>query len=264
MVKLCFILTALLTTSILASCTPSIKPALFKCERSNSTTVTMIGSVDEALLNCAKQNINDEVHTVIVSSFGGHTNIGRAIGRIIGSRPRTVIIEGKCLSSCGNYFIPAASKVVLKPGAFIGLHGTMDPYTIKKHGSNEAEFKDEFADEAKFAAEFGIARGWRIYRDKNYVGGVITKDMAGKLRSRTHKKNDNGFLLIESPFIQTCLPHVDVVGLNIDELFENAEAMKLVNTFGGIGTGSLTCKPDTGQNAEIMSNSLSITKENFQ
>ena len=79
---------------------------------------------------CAADLITPQIKTVLVNSIGGDVEYGRDIGYLIGDFPRTLIVEKYCLSSCGNYFVPAAQSLELKPGAVIGLHGTPDPYTV--------------------------------------------------------------------------------------------------------------------------------------
>lgn len=231
----------------LTSCKTIVVPPSYACETVDAHTIRLSGPINKKLAGCAQTLLTDEIETVIVSSFGGDTKAGRAIGERIGARDRTVIIRGECLSSCGNYFVPSAHKLIIEPGGFIGLHGTPDPYTMIKQGLDLERFSEEFDGESAFAKRFGVAKGWRLYRDADHEGGVLTGDMQGKVRPFYHKKSKI-LLIAERPFIESCLPHVEIVEESLTEtVFGSSKIMKRVKALGGIGTGSFICKSGTGQ-----------------
>lgn len=220
------------------------------CEMKSDTILVLSGGINEDMLACAQTNLTSDVETVEVSSFGGSVTVGRKIGRLIGERPRTLIVKDYCLSSCGNYFVPASEKVILRPEAFIGLHGTIDPYTVFKNGGSLEQSQAMLDAEDFFAVDFGVPLGWRIYRPKNYTGPIMTPDMSGKYRKVTHRRK-NATFVVEPPFLKSCLPHVKFIHQsNPENLFKDRELIGRINNLGGIGTGSLRCKPDTGQKIE--------------
>ncbi len=223
-----------------------------KCERPDAYSVWLSGYVDQDMLDCARAQIDGRVDTIIVSSFGGTTKTGRQIGDIIARKPRTVIIRGACLSSCGNYFIPVAHKLKIEPGGFIGLHGTPDPWLMSKAGDKISldSQAETLAAEDRFSRQYGIAHGWRLYRDTDSGGSPFTTGMTGKPRFlggiRSNVKST--VLIVERPFIESCLPHVEIVEESIAAtVFGDTETLKQVRSFGGIATGTLKCKPNTGQ-----------------
>lgn len=120
--------------------------ALFKnhagnCTEVNETTVKLSGKVDLSMRDCAVNMLSQNISDVILDSPGGDVVYGRQIGYKIGERDRTIHVENYCGSSCANYFIPAASKLVLSENAVIMLHGTPDPFTALrgyKHIDHEA------------------------------------------------------------------------------------------------------------------------------
>jgi len=172
---------------------------------------------------------------------------------LIAKAPRTLVVEDVCLSSCGNYFVPAAEKVVVQPGAFIGLHGTVDPSTIEFRGLDLVKFAPELEAEAKFALEFSVARGWRLFRDAYdpSVGRIPTPDMEGELRPHDRSAG-HGFLLVERPFLRSCLPHVEIVELPAyEQIISNKDTASLISQLGAVGTGTMVCKSNTGQKKEI-------------
>jgi len=99
------------------------------CTEINKTTVKLSGKVDLSMLDCATNMLSQNISDVILDSLGGDVVYGRQIGYKIGEKDRTIHVENYCGSSCANYFIPAASKLVLYENAVIMLHGTPDPFT---------------------------------------------------------------------------------------------------------------------------------------
>jgi len=206
----------------------------------------MSGPINAEMLSCAETNITPEINTIRVSTFGGDVEDGHAIARLIAKQPRTLIVEDYCMSSCGNYFVPAAETVVIKPNAMVGLHGTIDPFTLEKNKVLDENYHLVEA-ENSFATEFGVPRGWRIYRTKGHPNQVETKDMVGRLRPATHKRTRR-VVIVEPTFFQACLPHIKIVFQDgSDNPFASPKTVKKIEALGGIGSGSLACKPNTGQ-----------------
>jgi hypothetical protein len=237
--------------ALLSACATPIPAPPMACERSDTATLILSGATDKAMLACAETELTQTVETVIVSSFGGDTGAARAIARLIGAAPRTLVVRGECLSSCGNYFVPAAARLRLEPGAFIGLHGTPDPLLFAGvTGADRAVIEAELAEEAAFATTFGSPRGWRIYREADASRGIVTPDMTGELRDLGSARRE-ALLIVERAFLETCLPHVEIVGEAIAAtVIEDEARLSYLRSLGGFGTGSLTCNPGTGQRSE--------------
>lgn len=226
----------------LSGCFTVYKPVALDCVKIDDRTVKMFGPVNEELQTCAETLITDEVDTVIVSSWGGDVTNGQAIGDIIAQRPRTVVIEGACMSSCGNYFVPTADKLVLKPGAYIALHGTIDPYTIHKNGVDPAEFAELVNGDIAFAQRHKVPKGWRLYREADYPGGIVTEDMSGEPRPKTHKTKKS-MLMVERAFLESCLPHVSIAEAHIESSVRlDPDMAKEIKALGGIWSGTLRCR----------------------
>ena len=102
-------------------------PDVGTCHLINKATLKLTGPIDEAMLDCALSWLTPDVKTVYVTTPGGEVYAGRAIGYKLSEHPRHLIVDKFCLSSCGNYFVPAASRLTLLPKSIIGLHGTPDP-----------------------------------------------------------------------------------------------------------------------------------------
>ena len=202
-----------------------------QCSLIDNTSVKLSGIINKDMKLCAADLITPQIKTVLVNSIGGDVEYGRDIGYLIGDFPRTLIVEKYCLSSCGNYFVPAAQSLELKPGAVIGLHGTPDPYMLSSNeleahlteltqaGSQSAnsakrvldrkiaQRQHHLAEEEKFAERFSVPLGWRHYRDAGE-----TKEA---WRQHFSDGSDNGitvrdFMIVEQTMIASCLPHIEI------------------------------------------------------
>jgi len=124
----------------------------------NKATLKHTGPIDEAMLDCALSWLTPDVKTVYVTTPGREVYAGRAIGYKVSEHPRHLIVNKFCLSSCGNYFVPAASRLTLLPKSIIGLHGTPDPYTfaitdVDKHMAGLIEEGHETSESLKRIVE---------------------------------------------------------------------------------------------------------------
>lgn len=100
-----------------------------------------------------------EVHTMVVDSQGGHVGSAVRFGWEMDARKMRLIVSGVCLSSCANYWAPAASELVVVPGGVIAWHGgpshAIDPKTGALPPDTQAS--------DLFLAALGLSTGF-IYR----------------------------------------------------------------------------------------------------
>ena len=204
-------------------------PVASTCEQVDNATLRLSGPIDDSMRGCALALLTADIKTVIVTSKGGEVFAGRAIGYKIGEQPRHLIVDKMCLSSCGNYFVPAAAKVTLRRGSVIGLHGTPDPHMLSnadmenhmasmiEDGSNASEGltrilkrksdrrEKQLAEEAKFASHFNVPKGWRMYREAGDADdGWRRHFTAGSDRGVTPNK----FMIVEETMMASCLPNI--------------------------------------------------------
>lgn len=269
-----FILTLFAVAAILG-CKPAASEAelLFAdypetglCEKSDASTLHLSGPIDNAMKACALSGLTADIDTVIVTSRGGEVFAGRAIGYKIGEQSRHLIVEKMCLSSCGNYFVPAAAKVTLRPGSVIGLHGTPDPHMLsnedmESHMASMVENGDtasegvarilkrksdrrekQLAEEARFAAHFNVPKGWRHYREAGDTDdGWRRHFTAGSDTGVTPNK----FMIVEWPMLESCLPHVkheDYQSQLEETVFDNKHFWdSLTERMGAYRSFGLTC-----------------------
>ena len=204
-------------------------PETGTCEQLNAATLKLSGPIDDAMRDCALALLTPDITTVSVTTTGGEVFAGRAIGYKIGEHPRHLIIDDMCLSSCGNYFVPAAAKLTLLPRSVIGLHGAPDPHMLsnaemENHMASmvedgnvaseglerilkrKSERRDkQLAEEAKFAAHFNVPKGWRHYREAGEADdGWRRHFTSGSDIGVTPDK----FMIVEGAMLASCLPQV--------------------------------------------------------
>lgn len=243
-------------------------PEVGTCEQIDPATLNLSGPIDDAMRDCALSLLTPEIKTVTVTTKGGEVFAGRAIGYKIGERPRHLIVDRICMSSCGNYFVPAAARLTLLPRSVIGLHGTPDPHMLSnadmeghmasmiEDGSDASEGltrilkrKSErrtmqLAEEAKFAAQFNIPKGWRHYRE--------AEDPDDGWRRHFVKGSDAGvspdkFMIVEGPMLASCLPDIETENYqaNLDSsVLSNTKLWtSLKDKVGAYRSLGLTCRP---------------------
>lgn len=221
-------------------------PNIGTCERIDSTTLKLIGPIDEAMYNCALPLLTPDIETVRVTTQGGDVYAGRAIGYKLSEYPRHLIVDKMCLSSCGNYFIPAIDRLTLLPGSIIGLHGSPDPHLLSNIDmeSHMASLVEEgnvtsegltrilkrksdrrekhLTEEANFARSFDVPKGWRLYREAGDADDGWRRQFTEG--SDVGVTTDN-FMIVEGPMLTSCLPQVKTENYQrtLDEtVFNNA------------------------------------------
>lgn len=240
------------------------------CRVTAPTTLELSGPVNDAMLACAETHLDTSIDTIVVNSWGGRTEPGRAIGRLIGTQPRTLIVKSECLSSCANYFVPAARTLIMRPGAIVGLHGSPDPMLLaraetaseakwtkalaaRKMTTDEVEQArqtasqwraDTHRDEAAFARQFGVPKGWRLYREAGAEQTDFLQHFDGKMSLLDSKRPR--LMLVDYPMLASCLPNVRAE--NYQETMEttvlaNPKRRKQLAALKAWRSGTLTCKP---------------------
>ncbi|MEP3891239.1 MAG: hypothetical protein ABJN69_12330 [Hellea sp.] len=247
-------------------------PDIGTCEKLDATTIKLSGPIDEAMYDCALPLLTLDIETVRVTTNGGDVAAGRAIGYKISDYPRHLIVDKVCLSSCGNYFVPAAARITLLPRSVIGLHGTPDPQMLsnsdmENHMESLIDEGDptsegltrilkrkserrarQLSEEAKFAAHLGVPKGWRLYREE--------EDLDDGWRQHFTPGSDEGltpdnFMIVEGPMLASCLPHVKTENYQLTlekTVFKNQSLWSgLEETMGAYRSFGLTCSPPPAQ-----------------
>jgi len=257
-----------------------IEPQRFAggCSVIDASTVRLSGEIDDAMQTCAETTITPRVTRVVVDSPGGDTGAGREIGRLIGAVPRTLVIDGECSSSCGNYFVPAAARIQAMPGSYIAIHGTPDPALMERsrislseelaaqvlsgeigETDRQAALSDfdlrleaELAAEEVFSEDFGVPKGWRLYREAGTRPrgfAAFLTHFTGSLRQRQTPVEGRTYLIVEPAMLESCLPRVDPGNYRTN--FEatvtgDPQRLAAIERRGGVFSGSLACRSEEG------------------
>jgi hypothetical protein len=77
---------------------------------------------------------NGGIQFLQVNSPGGRVSTAMDLAELMMEEDLTLIVSERCFSSCANYFIPAATNVIIKKGAVVGWHGG----ALQKHWSEKS------------------------------------------------------------------------------------------------------------------------------
>jgi len=247
------------------------------CLAIDETSVRLRGEIDDTMAACARESLTSEVTRVVVNTPGGETGAGRAIARLIAEAPRTLVIDGECSSSCGNYFVPAAARLEATPGSVIAIHGTPDPalMTRSRQLASESLAADVMSgeiteaerraaletlgertaitleDEARFAREFGVPPGWRLYREQADASliDVFATHFDGSPRPVRQRVTGSAILIVEPTLLESCLPRVDPGNYRASfetSVIGNPRRRAALEARNGVFSGTLTCKRPEG------------------
>ena len=136
--------------------------------------------------------------TLIINSAGGRADLAIDIGRTMHRNETRLIVNQLCHSSCANYLVPAAFKLVVWEDSFIMMHGSLpreffgyydifQTATPQKEGDAASDnfnelydkypefIKTEVVEETKFFADIRqteqyVHRYWEVLRNLRLYG----------------------------------------------------------------------------------------------
>jgi hypothetical protein len=91
----------------------------------DETTLAFVGKITRDTPRRLQEVLSGQIQTIIVTSDGGETEGGIAVGEVIQERGLDVVVEGFCASSCANYFFTLANDKVVAEGSWVGYHGNV-------------------------------------------------------------------------------------------------------------------------------------------
>ncbi|MEO0375813.1 MAG: hypothetical protein AAF329_14545 [Cyanobacteria bacterium P01_A01_bin.17] len=117
----------------------------------NEQTLRFVGQIDKRTATSFKQIVTPEITTVVVQSGGGDTDTALQVGQEIHRRQLNIIVDGRCGSSCANYWFVAAAHKIVSQGSWVGFHGNPSSSLLYY---DRRQFDQAFLDSlAKFAQQ---------------------------------------------------------------------------------------------------------------
>lgn len=210
-------------------------PAAPPCRQLSPTVFMLEGPTDPAMRDCVRDTLADSTTELVVRSGGGNIEAALDIADLLARPGLTVRVRGKCYSSCANYFLPLATRLVVEPGATIVQHGGVDPMfiaherverraaRIRERGAlrpdlSPAEMQADYERaiekyielaerQRQFALRHGVGPGWFLYREP--ADSDFGRQLVGKA-GRKPSLFGWEYLLVEEPMLRSCLPRVQV------------------------------------------------------
>ena len=205
-----------------------------RCEQESATTFVLEGPVNETMADCVRAHLAPTTTELVVDSGGGDLRHALDIAELLEPLTLTVRVRDRCYSSCANYFLPLAERLIVEPGATIILHGGADPKFLhgemverrerrirdfmREGGLNraDAEARYEIGIEGirtlierqrAFAARHNVGMGWFLYREEGDrdVGRWLTGERGPKPHPFGWR-----YMLVEEPMLRSCLPGVEI------------------------------------------------------
>lgn len=204
----------------------------------NKIEISYIGETNQKLVDCLSKYKKNKRVILKITSPGGNTETAISAAEIIEKHKWSVEVLGFCLSSCGNYIIPAARKLIVKPYSIIALHGSNPPSSqqlrdafkkvriengaidndeLKKELDNDIKRNDAiFQRQNDAALRLGVKKYWlspdpaiMAIAEKSanksgmwYIDREMYSSCIGKIRQNNfwQPKNENEWLKLKSLF----------------------------------------------------------------
>lgn len=204
------IATGLLVMAGLWLVVPTTEARAATCRQQSPEVFILTGEIDKALADCVAERFQSTTREVILNSRGGSVGPALDIAERFEGRRLTMRVRNECNSSCANFFLPLAGRLIVEPGAIIGLHGSADPMLLARSRANGAP-EDEMQRLTRvaerqlvFARRNNIHPGWLMYRA---AGATATDGLDGAWGGQTPTSR---MFLVEERMARSCLPGVEI------------------------------------------------------
>lgn len=243
------------------------------CAQLDPATFVLEGPVNQAMADCVRETLEPTTTVLIVDSGGGDISTALDIAERLEGLSLTVRVRDRCYSSCANYFLPLARRLVVEPGATIVLHGGADPLLLgdvvderrkrvrdirRDHPDLSREQAEARADAAegrirelierqrRFAERHNVGPGWFLYREADDED--VGRWLSGRRGPLPHPFGWR-LLLAEEPMVRSCLPDVEVepfqAALQAD-FIDNRSRYARFRRAQGLRSATLQCAEPTG------------------
>lgn len=228
-----------------------------RCDVSAEGDLTLRGSTNAAMLACVQQHSPLAARRVILDSQGGDVASALSIAELLQPLQAEMVVRHNCHSSCANYFLPVARRIVVEPGAWVILHGSIDGHMLASMEALAAEkgvifdFRALHDRQMAFAARNDISLGWLSYRtDAEFRAGDRGRHQTGTVetwKAEDPREASIRYMVVEEAFMRSCLGNVDIAPF-VDTRVQRAYADRRLRARWArehtYPSGSLSCVAD--------------------
>lgn len=172
------------------------------CEASGNT-IRVVGATNGAMLACMEKFQN--YGRVEITSAGGSVRSAIAIGKKLATMQVELTVVDYCESSCANYLVPVARTLVVRSGARIVLHGSVDEWAVARGAPINL-----YETQRVFAEAHSIPPGWLLMRtetdalNRRHGSSIVFVD-------GSDSTGDAMFIIVEPEFLASCLPKLAAI-----------------------------------------------------
>jgi ATP-dependent protease ClpP protease subunit len=205
------------------------------CTQISPETFAISGEINDAMTECVRATLAPTTTELVVDSGGGEIGAALDIVEALETLTLTVRVRNRCYSSCANYFLPIAARLIVEPGAIIVLHGGIDPMAVHTEyvavrerrireimdgdprldrAAAEARYEQAIARvrrqverQRAFAERHNVGLGWFFYREEG--DSDMGRYIIGQRGPRPHPFGWR-YMVAEEPLVRSCLPDVTV------------------------------------------------------
>lgn len=179
------------------------------CRQATPESFVLSGPIDAAMTDCVQSRFAPTTNELVLTSRGGSAGQAMRIAELFEGRRLTMRVRGECNSSCANYFLPLAGRLIVEPGAVIVVHGGIDPSLISRTQASANGMVDGQVDnleeiagrQAAFMARNEVNPGWLLYRE---AGSTAVARLDG---AWADFDADTKAWLVEETMAKSCLPN---------------------------------------------------------
>lgn len=185
------------------------------CRQQSPEVFVITGEIDQALTDCVDRLFAPTTRELVLNSQGGSVEAALTIAEHFEGKGLTMRVRNECNSSCANFFLPLASRLIVERGAIIGLHGSIDPMLIastRERGETVAAVNASRTAQRQmaFARRNNIHPGWLLYR----LAGATTADaLDGAWGGQTASSR---MFIVEERMARSCLQNVEILPYQAD------------------------------------------------
>lgn len=235
----CLMLTIALTSALPSTTRADDEP----CRQDSPTVFVIQGEIDAAMATCVKARFQSTTTELLLNSQGGSVEAAIEIAQHFEGQRINMHVRKECSSSCANYFLPLAGRLIVEPGALIVIHGGADPMLVEKmREEGEPELVvtalSQLAErQMDFARRNGIHPGWLLYRQSGQAeSDALDGDWEGASTAiRAY--------IVEERMARSCLTGVEILPFQdaLDEDLLSPSRAQNLHQQGIARSGSIVC-----------------------